>query len=134
MQHKLSFAAPIFLIAVLGCGFIDEVQKEVTGSGTSNANSNMTDTAINAAVGEGKVGIPECDQVLDSLAAYVNNPDDNMLMKAGKSYAANRLRKSIKNSIEQNGNDKARIASDCGRFKTELDRFKAQDSNSNSQQ
>lgn len=132
MENKISLA--VFLLtlsAVLGCGFFDRVQNEIAGSDNSNANKTMTDRAVETAVGETKIGVQECDDALNLLATYVNDPNDGFVVKAGKTMLANTIRDSIKNSVEQNQTDKVQLAKDCARFKAEIEKQMAQPSNSN---
>lgn len=127
--------AAFCVLGVLGCGIIDRVQEEITGSGANtntNANKTLTDKAVDTAVGESKIGVPECDEVMDMLTSFANNPDDNFVVKAGKSMLANKIRDSIKTSVEQNQTDKVQLAKDCAQFKTEIQRAMAQSTPANS--
>ena len=117
----------VLLIATLGCGIVDRVQKGVTGSdGSSNSNKTLGDRAVDTAVGESKIGVPECDEVMDSINAEMNNPDDDFVTKAVKATVLNRIKDGIRDSVEQNKTDKAEMAKTCKEFKTQLDKYKAE--------
>jgi hypothetical protein len=131
MKNKLVFGlAPILLLATLGCGLIDRVQKEATGpTNTANSNKTLTDKAVDTAVGDQKIGVPECDEVIDMLTEFANNPDDNFVVKAGKQMFVNKIRESIKQSVEENKSDKVELAKNCNEFKTELQKYKQEEAN-----
>ncbi len=122
----LFFAAAILSVG-LGCGIVDRVQKSVTGSDTPSSNKTLTDKAVDTTVDENKIGVPECDEVVDMLRDYANNPDDNFIVKAGKSMFVNKIRESIKASVEENKGDKTELAKNCREFKAELIKYKAEE-------
>lgn len=113
------------LIATLGCGIVDRVQKEVTGSDSStNSNKSLGDKAVDTAVGESKIGVPECDEVMDRINAEMNNPDDDFVTKAVKATILNRIKDGIRKSVEENKTDTAEMAKTCKEFKTQFDKYK----------
>ncbi|MEO7660315.1 MAG: hypothetical protein ABIV48_11935 [Pyrinomonadaceae bacterium] len=128
---KDTFLTLFFTVAILsvglGCGIVDRVQKSVTGSDTSSSNKSLTDKAVDTTVGENKIGVPECDEVVDMLRDYADNPDDNFVVKAGKSMFVNKIRESIKASVEENKGDKVELAKNCREFKAELIKYKAEE-------
>ncbi len=124
MANKLFLLATILFIG-FGCGIADRVRQATEGESNTaaniNANKTLTDKAIDTAVGEQNVGIQECDEALDILAAQANNPDDNFLVKAGKKTALNAFRDQLKKSLEQNNTNKAEVATFCKDFRDNLD-------------
>lgn len=116
----------LILAAVLGCGFVERLQQSESRSNAANSNKTITDKAIDTAVGESKIGVPECDEVLDMLAAEANNPDDGFVTKAVKATFLNKLKESIKRSVEENKGDPAELAKTCKEFKTQLQKFKTE--------
>jgi len=128
MQNKFPaiFATLIILAVGVGCGMVDRVQKTVTGSENTNANSNkmLTDTAVDKVVGEDRIGVPECDEVMDFLVAQANDPDDNFVTKAVKTTLLNKFRDRMKRSIEEQKANKVELAKTCKDFKTNLDTSK----------
>lgn len=121
----------ILIGSVLGCSFYNPLE----GSSNSSANDNRTisDRAIDATVGEGKIGVPECDEVFDYFAAQAKSPDDDFVTRAAREYALNKIRESLQRTIEEHKGDKAAMAKECRQFKKELDKFKAEENNSNTE-
>ena len=116
----------VLLIAVMGCGIVERAKKEMGTANAANTNVNsnktLTDKAIDTAVGEEKVGIPECDEVIDILAVQANNPDDNFVTKALKATALTRFREQVRKSLENNKSNRTDIAKFCRDFKSNLDK------------
>lgn len=134
MANKL-FLLSVILIAGLGCGVIDRARQEATGESNTaaniNANKTLTDKAVDTAVGEQQVGIPECDEALDILSEQANDPDDNFLVKAGKKTALNAFRDQLKKSLEQSNTNKVDVARYCKDFRDNLDKSLQEQENSN---
>lgn len=132
-----SILALMALLAVaLGCGFSNPFSgtPSNTAANTSRSNSqnvnvnrSITDVAVDTALGEQKIGVPECDQVMDMLTDYANNPDDNFAVRAAKGVFVNKIKESIRQNIEQNQTNKADLAQVCKEAKTELDKYRAQE-------
>jgi soluble cytochrome b562 len=133
MKNKIII--PVILMIVLtislGCGISESVEKAVSGTGETNSNGagnkTLTDTAIDTAVGNEKIGVQECDDLLEDLAAIVQKPDDNYVSKATRQYVLSKIRENIKKSIEQNKNDKTQMAKECKEYRGQLDKFKNQE-------
>ena len=94
---KSIFLVALIIIATLGCGIVDRVQREVTGP--SNSNKSVSDRAVDTAVGESKIGVPECDEVIELINAEMNNPDDDFVTKAVKQTVLNRIKDGIRDSV-----------------------------------
>lgn len=135
MKNKLTIltVSAILLTFVLGCGISEQVQKAVGGSDNSpaNANKTLTDKAVDVTVGEEKLGIAECDQLFEEMTAQANSPEDDYVTKAAKQFLLNKIRESIRKSIEENKNNPTQLAKDCKEFKTQLDKFKAEEQTNN---
>jgi hypothetical protein len=125
MKNKIVLIAAltVLLLTVLGCGLISSTE---TSKSNSASNKTLTDKAVDTAVGEEKIGIPECDEVMDLLESYANDPNDGYVVKAGKRLFVNKIRETIKGSIEQNKTDKATIAKNCRDAKVELEKAKSE--------
>jgi len=125
MKNKIAiiFVGMFLLAVVLGCSSINPFSEKKSNTAS---NKTLTDQGVDAAVGEEKIGVPECDEVIDMLKDYANNPDDNFVVKAGKQMIVNRIREAIKQSIEENKSDKVELAKNCKEFKTELDKAMAE--------
>ena len=121
-----AIAGLVLIIAVLGCSRINPFAEQ-SNTNTATGNKTLTDKAVDTAVGEGKIGIPECDEVLAMLTEYAKNDEDNFVTKAVKQTFINRIKEGIKQSIEENKGDKAEIAKNCREFKVQLDKYKAEE-------
>ncbi|HEX8638486.1 MAG TPA: hypothetical protein VF692_10510 [Pyrinomonadaceae bacterium] len=133
MKNKIICPAilAIFLTIGLGCGISERAEKAISGTNETNSNApvnkTLTDQAIDTAVGDEKIGVQECDDLLEDLAALVQKPDDNYVSKATRQYFLSKIRENIKKSIEQNKNDKTRMANECKEYHGQLDKFKNQE-------
>ena len=129
----LLFTLAVLLVSALSCSFYNPLD---SGSdATQNKNSQTTkakdesfsDKAIDSTFGEEKIGVPECDEIIDFFADQSKSEDDDFVTKAARQYALNKVRESFKQSIEENKGDTAKMAKECREFKTQLDKFKAED-------
>lgn len=129
MKNKfaLSVSTAILFISVLGCSFYNPL---ADGSNSAAGdNRTLSDKAIDSTVGESKIGVPECDEIFDFFADQAKSPDDDFVTKAAREYALNKIRERLKQSIEEHRGDTATMAKECRKFKTELDKFKAEKNN-----
>ncbi len=117
----------VLLSVGLGCGIVDRIQESATGSNTPASNKTIADKAVDTTVGEAKIGVPECDEVMDMLTAEANNPDDNFVTKAVKATFLNKIKESIRQSVEENKADKDELAKNCREFKAQLLKYKAEE-------
>ena len=122
----------LLIAATLGCGIVDRVQREVSGTDNTSTNSNksLEDRAVDVAVGDTKIGIKECDETIEILNEQINNPDDNFVVKAAKRTMLNQFRDQLKRSLEENNTNKQDVAKFCAEFKKNLMETKAE-SNAN---
>ncbi|MEO8043183.1 MAG: hypothetical protein ABI646_11275 [Acidobacteriota bacterium] len=138
MANKLLLLT-VILFAGFGCGMIDRARKAAAEPDTNttkidvNSNKSLTDTAVDSAVGEKKIGIVECDEALDMLTAQANDPDDNFVTKAVKKTAINTFRDRVKKSLEESKTDKKEVAKFCREFKDNL-KESASEENTNTKQ
>ena len=124
------FVGTILIFAVLGCGSLDPFSsKGKSNANTPASNKTLTDKAVDTTVGDEKIGVPECDEVMDMLTAEANNPDDNFITKAAKALIFNKIKQSIKDSVEKNKGDKAELAKTCKEAKTQLEKAKTEQQN-----
>lgn len=129
MKNQLQLLATltILLAATLGCGFISRYGDTDAGSGSGNSNKTLTDKAVDKTVGQSKIGVAECDEVVDAIEAELNNSEDDFVTKAVKATVLNRIKDSIKQSVEQNKSDTVELAKTCKEFKTQFDKYKAEE-------
>lgn len=141
MKNKYIFAlvSLVLLAAITGCSWWNPLASKPESNRNTAAKDNkatpapsekpLEDKAIDTAVGEEKIGVPECDELVESLVAQNESPDDGYVAKAARQFALNKIRESIKKSIEENKNDKVQMAKDCKEFKQELDKYKSEEEN-----
>lgn len=132
MKNKLAliFSTAVLASMVLGCGLFGSDKKSSTNSGKEKTTS---DKVVDTTVGRSKIGVPECDEVIDAIELELSNSDDNFIVKAGKATFLNRIKDGIRESYEQNPNDKAELAKTCKEFKIQFDKFKAEEESKKSQ-
>ena len=119
----------VLLLAVaLGCSSINPFSQKAKNT-QANSNKPLTDKGVDTVVPEETTGVPECDEVMNMLAAEANNPDDNFVTKAIKATFLNKIKESIKKSIEENKNKNgtADLAKTCTDFKKQLEKYKAEE-------
>lgn len=125
MKNKLTF---LFVIAamtamVLGCGGLNpfgDGSSSSSPSNSSSSNKTLTDKGVDTVVGESKIGVPECDAVMDVINAEMNNPDDNFVTKAVKQTILNRIKDQIREAVEKDNNSKEEMAKTCKEMKVQL--------------
>ena len=130
MNNKLLPAAAVAIILCvgLGCSRINPFSEK--GSNAAS-NKTLTDKGVDTVVGDETTGIPECDEVMDMIAAEANNPDDGYIVKATKALFLNKIKESVRKSIEENKNKNgtADLAKTCADYKRKLDKYKAEQEN-----
>src|SRR5688572_33488088 len=113
MKNIFSFLiAGSVLFTTLGCGLV----------------GGLEDEAVNVAVGDMKVGIRECDEVIETLNVSLNNPDDGIIVKGAKRVALNQFREELRRRLDQSQADHQAVADFCREFKKNL---ATENSNSN---
>lgn len=131
MKNKFALLSVILilLISVLGCSFYNPLSKSSADSSNTAVvqDKSLSDKTIDAAVGDEKIGVPECDEVVDFFAAESRSKDDNYLTKATRQYVFNKIREQFKESIKENKDDTAKLAKECKEYKKQLDKYKAEE-------
>ncbi len=137
MKNKFALLSVllVLIVAVLGCSSINPLAEKpankpankTTTANSNVANKSLADQAIDTAIGQSKLGVPECDEVMDMLTAYGSNPDDNFAVRATKALVVNQIKESIKQSVEENQTDKVQMAAVCKEAKVELEKYKAKE-------
>ncbi len=129
-KFNLAFGFSIILISVLGCsrynplaGGSDEPKSNSSASKTED--KSLTDKTIESTVGGTTTGVAECDELLNSISDSSKNQNDDYVSKATREFFLNRIRDSVKKSIEENKSDKVEMAKNCADYKKQLTKFKA---------
>ncbi|HUR99402.1 MAG TPA: hypothetical protein VMZ26_15155 [Pyrinomonadaceae bacterium] len=138
MLNKLSFL--LILATCLGCGSLEQAKRAATEPDANttkidvnlNTNKSLTDTAVEAATGEKKLGIVECDEAMETLIAEANDPDDNFVTKAVKKTALNTFRDHVKKKLDESKTDRKEVAKFCKDFRDNLAESANENSNANS--
>lgn len=131
MKNKFQLLAALVLlvIATVGCGLISRASETAPEQGKGNSNKTVTDRAVDKAVGESNIGVPECDEVMNMITEELNNSDDDFVTKAIKATVLNRIKDSIKESIEKDNSDTVELAKTCKEFRTQFDKYKEEEKN-----
>jgi hypothetical protein len=131
MKNKITIVSIgiIFGMLLLGCGLnpFSGSSKPSNSRSSSSNDKTIEDKAVDTAVGDEKIGIPECDDVIDSLANETRSEDEGYIVKAFRAYYVNKIREAIKKSIEENKGNPVKLAKECKDLKTQLDKYKAEE-------
>jgi len=87
----------------------------------TNSNKTLTDRATDVVTEGEKIGIPECDELMDYFRSKIENEDTDFVTKAILKTMESQFREGIKKSIEENKSDKVQTAKFCKEFKKNLD-------------
>lgn len=123
----------ILLISVLGCSYYNPLNtdSETPQNGNrQNSKSNdksLADKTIDTTIGEEKIGVPECDELMDKIAEQSKSGDDDYVSKATRQFFLNRIRESIRKSVEENKSDKTQLAKNCLDYQNQLENFKKEE-------
>ena len=132
MRNKYSFIFALLILAAvgLGCSSINPFSGSKDSNNTTKDKS-LTDKGVDVTVGRSKIGVPECDEVIDRVEAEMNNPDDNFVTKAVKATVLNRIKDGIRESVEKNKQDTVELAKTCKEFKAQFEKYKAEEQSKN---
>ena len=119
-----ALVAITLLVAILGCSKLNPL----SGKSGPASNKGVIDKTIDSTVGD-KIGIPECDDVLDELAGLnATDENDSYVMKAFRAWYVGKIREAVRRSIEENKNDKIQLAKECRDFRKQLEKYKTEES------
>lgn len=133
MKNKfvLSIASSALLISSLACSFYNPLKggsdapQNNNSTTTKSDDKSLSEKAVDSTVGEDRIGVPECDELLDYISDQSKNQNDDFVSKATREFFLNRIRESVKESVEKNKNDTEKLAKNCKDYKKQLDKFKA---------
>ena len=128
MMNRISafVAMSVLAFAVLGCSSINPFSRSPESQPPAREKS-TTDKAVDKTVGHTTTGVPECDEVSDLIEAELNNSDDNFMIKAAKATVLNRIKDSIRESVEKSKNDPVELAKTCKEYKVQFEKYKAEE-------
>lgn len=135
MKNKFgaAFVFSVLLISVFGCSSYNPLAGNSDAPSNSNsksANANklsLTDRTIESTVGGTTTGVVECDELLEMISESSKNQDDDYVSKATREFFLNRIRDSVRKSLEENKTDKKQTAKNCTDYKKQLEKFKAEE-------
>ncbi|MDQ2747270.1 MAG: hypothetical protein M3T96_08430 [Acidobacteriota bacterium] len=136
MRNKfgLTIALSVLLISVLGCSFYNPLAGRSDAPNGKNSkgtakpeDKSLAEKAVDTTVGEESTGIPECDELLDAISAESSSQTDGYVAKATREFFLNRIRESVKKSIEEDKSDKVEAAKNCKDYQKQLTKFKAEE-------
>lgn len=123
-----------FFLLTFGCNLSERLEKAVDNSniqvanlaksnGNSDANKTLSEKAADELLDE-KVGIPECDDLIESFAEQGKKENEGYLEKARRQFFENKIREELKKNIKINRNNRKAMAATCLQLKEQLDTFK----------
>ena len=134
-KQAILIVSLIFLSSILGCRFYNPLSKSSDESKSAKSeNKDVAEKAVDKTVGEERIGVSECDELLDFFADQTRTKDDNYVVKATREFYFNKIRESIRKDLEENKdnpNKKAEMAKNCRDYKAQLDKFKVKEDNKN---
>lgn len=128
MKNSSTLIFSLILIGTfgLGCSLVGHAEKK-EDIGKNEPGKSLTERGIDVVVGEKKIGIRECDEVVDFFNREIEDPDDGVVSKAVKKTILNQLKDQFRQAIEENKTDKAQLAKVCKDFKQNLEIYKAEE-------
>ncbi|MGB7210863.1 MAG: hypothetical protein WBD27_19565 [Pyrinomonadaceae bacterium] len=131
----LSSVGAILLVSVLGCSSINPFSgsDKPANSPADSRDKSLTDKAVDKTVGQSRIGVPECDEVMDAITEELNNSEDDFVTKAIKATILNRIADGIRQSVEENKSDTVELAKTCKEFKTQFAKYKEEEKNKQKQ-
>jgi hypothetical protein len=130
MKNTASLLITLALILSTGlaCSLVGHAEKN-EGKDSSGSGKSLEDRGVDIVVGEKKIGVPECDEVIDFFNKEVDNPDDGFVTKAVKKTILNQLKDQFRQALEENKTDKKELAKVCKDFRQNLEQYKQESEN-----
>ena len=127
MRNRFSIIVVLFILAAIGLGCSSIIPFSGSKDNSTTKDKTLTDKGVDVTVGRSKIGVTECDEVIDLIEAELNNPDDNFVTKAVKATVLNRIKDGIRDSVEKNKQDTVELAKTCKEFKVQFEKYKAEE-------
>jgi hypothetical protein len=124
MRNTASLLLTLAIIVSVGMGCMVGHAEKKSDDHTSEPNKTLKDRGVDIVVGDKKIGIPECDEVVDFFNREIDNPDDDFVTKAMKKTALNQFKERFREAVEENKADKTELAKVCKDFRQNLEQFK----------
>lgn len=133
-KFNLIFGFSVLLISILGCssynplaGSNSATPPAANSKQTTAEDKSLTDRTIESTVGGTTTGVTECDELMEMISESSKNQNDDYVSKATREFFLNRIRDSVKKSIEEDKSDKKEMAKNCADYKKQLEKFKAEE-------
>lgn len=124
MKNKINLlivlAVMVFVIGC-SCGNMGNMFSDEKQTGSSPSNDTLADKTIETVVDGETTGVPECDDVIKFFADQTKSADDNWVTKGMRNLMISQFKKSLKESIEKNKDDKAKMAEQCKEVKKQFE-------------
>lgn len=131
----------ILFLLIAGCNLSERLEKavdnsniKISDSAKSNLNADANKTLSEKAADElldEKVGIPECDDLIESFAGQGKKETEGYLEKARRKFFENTIREQLRKNIKTNRNNKKAMAATCLQLKEQLENFKPEEEETN---
>lgn len=135
MKNKINALLVLgIMVFVIGCtctGFgpfsqsetpkSDSPATDVKKNTTPTPEKSLTDKATDLVTSGEKIGVAECDDLMDYFRTQIENENTDMFSKALLKTMESTFREGLRKSIEQNNQDKEQLAKFCKEFKANLD-------------
>lgn len=118
MKNKSVSIIAIFVLVFTfsGCSYIKELSN-------SNSNKTLAEKAVDKTTGENKIGIKECDNLMDDMAKQNKSKDDDFIKEAARELFMNSMREKIRKNNEENKKDPAKQAQECKSYQESFDKY-----------
>jgi hypothetical protein len=136
MKNKFNFLLVLaVMVFVIGCScgnFTDfagsqdsSSNKPPTAPGaepsSSSSNKSLTDKAIEQVADGETTGVQECDDLMRFINEQSQSSDDNWVTKGFRDYIFGQIKKALRESMEQNKDDKVKMAEQCRELRKSLE-------------
>lgn len=130
MKNKYNLLLIIaIMVFVIGCscGGLDQFvsQDKPSGQSPNSSNKTVTDQVTDVATTGEKIGIQECDDLMDYFRSKIESDNTDFVTKAVLKTLEARFREGIKQNLDENKADKVETAKWCKEFKKQLDEQEA---------
>jgi hypothetical protein len=121
MKNKFALIISIFVLLALGfgCSYIDQARELAN----SNSNKSTVEKGVDTVQGEKKIGVKECDDLMDELEKSNKKDGEDFISEAARRVFVNELRDKIRRSIEENKKDPNKQAQECKEYQQQYDRW-----------
>jgi hypothetical protein len=120
MKNKFNLLMVVaVMVFVIGCscGNLTGLVSDETTTGkpkTSDSSNKTVADKVSEEILDGETtGVQECDDFIKFIAEQSKSPDDNWVTRGMRDYIIGQIKKSLRESLELNKNDKVKMAEQC---------------------